>query len=397
MPDLLSPDSNNIRPPTTIYSSIYFQILAATLVVLSVASVILSFKFSGNITGFFRIGDTLGLSPLLSQSDLFIHAGKTGHDGQQFLTIALDPLLRNSASIEVLDNPSYRYRRILYPLLGYLLGLGQSSKIPYALVAINGACIVAMVGISHHFFRLYKKPTYYALLILILPPIWIIFSIGTAGLLSGMLLLAAIYFYQAEKQQVSFVFIAIGCLARETLLAFLAALIISEFLKKRWRQAILALTAACPVLLWNAYISWIKFPGNDADKVFHVSFSYPLLGITQKLKSFLSEGLNPVNMFDCLMFFLLIYSFVSIARNIRNHFSQARLIAISASIYVTMFTCTTMNILGHFADYSRVYGDVYIFTVLGLAFSGIDKTRILLSLYGIASIGYIFAFTREFA
>ena len=50
----------------------------------------------------------------MKKSSIFINKGEVGYDGQQFLTIALDPALKNIESISALDNPRYRYRRIMY-------------------------------------------------------------------------------------------------------------------------------------------------------------------------------------------------------------------------------------------------------------------------------------------
>jgi hypothetical protein len=56
-----------------------------------------------------------------------------GFDGQFSYYIALDPL--HAASY--LDDAAYRYTRVLYPLLARLLALGNSTAIPYTLVAVN--------------------------------------------------------------------------------------------------------------------------------------------------------------------------------------------------------------------------------------------------------------------
>ena len=79
----------------------------------------------GNVTGFFRIGSEFSLSPFLNPDKILTFKGEIGYDGQQFLSIALDPGLANESTILSLDNPAYRYRRILYPLLGYLFGGGN--------------------------------------------------------------------------------------------------------------------------------------------------------------------------------------------------------------------------------------------------------------------------------
>jgi hypothetical protein len=60
-----------------------------------------------------------------------------GYDGQFNYYIALDP----ANARYYVDAPSYRYGRILYPLLGRILSLGQPALIPWAFIAINWLAI----------------------------------------------------------------------------------------------------------------------------------------------------------------------------------------------------------------------------------------------------------------
>jgi len=64
--------------------------------------------------------------------------GDVGYDGQFAYYIALDPLNARY----YMDAPSYRYTRIVYPLLARLLAAGQRALIPYALLVINWLAIV---------------------------------------------------------------------------------------------------------------------------------------------------------------------------------------------------------------------------------------------------------------
>ena len=52
-----------------------------------------------------------------------------GFDGQFYAQIALDPLLRDPATLAAIDDPAYRARRILMPWAAYLVGLGQPALI----------------------------------------------------------------------------------------------------------------------------------------------------------------------------------------------------------------------------------------------------------------------------
>lgn len=63
-----------------------------------------------------------------------------GYDGQQAYAIALDPFHPS----EDLDHQAYRYMRILYPVLVYILSLGSASLIPWLMIVIN----IAAAGLS---------------------------------------------------------------------------------------------------------------------------------------------------------------------------------------------------------------------------------------------------------
>ena len=56
-----------------------------------------------------------------------------GYDGQWSYAIARDPV----GAAAVLDQPGYRYRRILYPLLVRAVSLGQEGLIPWAMIGLN--------------------------------------------------------------------------------------------------------------------------------------------------------------------------------------------------------------------------------------------------------------------
>jgi hypothetical protein len=57
----------------------------------------------------------------------------SGYDGQFYYYIALDPVQARPH----IDNPAYRYTRILYPIVARLLAFGQPDLIPYALITVN--------------------------------------------------------------------------------------------------------------------------------------------------------------------------------------------------------------------------------------------------------------------
>jgi hypothetical protein len=82
-------------------------------------------------------GDPLAFALLGTRFSTGEATGSEGYDGQFAYYIARDPL----GAVAHLDVPSYRYQRILYPLLAHILALGQAGWIPWTLIAINIAAI----------------------------------------------------------------------------------------------------------------------------------------------------------------------------------------------------------------------------------------------------------------
>jgi len=60
-------------------------------------------------------------------------SNNTGYDGQFCYYLALDP--RNARFY--MDDPAYRYTRILYPMAARLLAFGQADLIPFTLIIVN--------------------------------------------------------------------------------------------------------------------------------------------------------------------------------------------------------------------------------------------------------------------
>jgi hypothetical protein len=60
-----------------------------------------------------------------------------GYDGQFYVQIALDPLLKNPQLRKALDIPGYRVQRIMLPTLSYLLGFGKPAVIVQVYALLN--------------------------------------------------------------------------------------------------------------------------------------------------------------------------------------------------------------------------------------------------------------------
>jgi hypothetical protein len=71
-----------------------------------------------------------------------------GYDGQFYYRLALDPAHWSKTAFGITMDQSYRFTRIGYPVLAWLVSVGQHQLVPVALVSINlaGVAVMAFLG-----------------------------------------------------------------------------------------------------------------------------------------------------------------------------------------------------------------------------------------------------------
>ncbi len=149
-----------------------------------------------------------------------------GYDGQFFYRLALNPLnLHHTAYGITVDRP-YRYMRIGYPALTWLLSLGQHVLVPVMLVAVNVVAIGAMGYLGGVFARDGGR---HALAGLLLPGFFgLITSLSrdTAEPVAAAALLAGLLAIRGRRPVLAAVLLAYGALTRETVMVAVAAIAI---------------------------------------------------------------------------------------------------------------------------------------------------------------------------
>jgi hypothetical protein len=362
-----------------------FNILIGFIVVIGVIIYLYYFKFSGNITGFFRIGSVLPLSPFLNPDQTFIFQDELGYDGQQFLSLALDPFLQDLDTLASLDHPAYRYRRILYPLLSYFLGFGNTQIIPYVMVAINAIAIVLMIWVTGLYFKSYSVKVNQALFVLTIPGVWIVLSLSTSDLLAGLFLVSAFYFYQNNKPIYMSLMVSLGCLTRETLMLLWMALIVSAMWQKKYLYFKYLGMAIIPPLAWNIYVIVLGLNGAPGTGNFGPLF----FGIIQKFLALFTEKFSPKTIFETYSFMLLILAFALIFWLSYPLRSPNRLVLVCSLIYLGLFSVSSLLILKYYLDYSRVFLDVYFLALLSINFRSFPRKTLFFSASSLASIAFL--------
>jgi len=160
-----------------------------------------------------------------------------GYDGQFFYRLALNPLNFHPTAYGITMDHPYRYMRIGYPALTWLLSLGQHFLVPVMLVAVNIAAIGALGYLGALFAAAGGR---HALAGLLLPGYFgLITSLSrdTAEPLAAVFLLAGLLAVRARRPVLAAALLAYGALTRETVMVAVAAIAIMRIIGILRRRA----------------------------------------------------------------------------------------------------------------------------------------------------------------
>ena len=76
-----------------------------------------------------------------------------GYDGQFYYRLALDPANWHATAFGITMDQSYRYTRIGYPILAWIVSLGQPQLVPVVLVVLNLLAVAVMAVLGGMFAR----------------------------------------------------------------------------------------------------------------------------------------------------------------------------------------------------------------------------------------------------
>ncbi len=340
-----------------------------------------------NPTAAFRIGDRLPLSPRLNPDDVVRFPGELGYDGQFYLAIALDPLLSDPGTTLALDAPRYRYRRILFPLLGWALGSGRPCFVPWALLAVLLASFAGLALTLGELALLRRCRGPGELLALALVGAWICLLLGTAGLLSAFLLAQALLGYEIGQGRRTWAGLALAALARETSLLLIPAFVFAAARRSGRRAALATTTAAAPALAWNVWVL-VRVPAGGLG--LEGNFTWPFAGLARKLASLPAACTSAKGSFEALMFISLLLAAAGALWAGASRLREAPHLAGAAVVLCGLLVCAGPKILGYYVGYCRVFLDLFVVAaVLALAAQRSWSLRIALGLQALGSAAYV--------
>jgi hypothetical protein len=270
-------------------------------------------------------------------------AGGFSHDGKFFFAQANDPLyLHPEEHAVVLDQPVYRARRMLFPLIAGGFGLFAPAVIVWSMLVTNiltmafGAWITAKVAESEGF------PTWLGIWFPL--NIGLLFEInyGGSGVLAYAFCVAGVYYLlRGSRWMAAFAFAA-GALSREVMVVFALGTFVLRWMEERrppWRL----ITVPTAVLAcWNVYLvarlAGISGAGGDLEY-----FSAPFIGIVDAFGVWTTDVRHLI--VDVLIVGIVVL-FVPLALRSRSLLAWGALpfpvmgIVLSANVWLGMFNFT---------------------------------------------------------
>ena len=177
-----------------------------------------------------------------------------GYDGQFAYLIALDPI----GAVDKMDVPTWRYLRILYPLIAWVISFGGNpSLVPWALIGINVISAAAATILLGKLIHRRGHSPWYALALTCFVGMFFSVFMDLNEPLSVAFILLAIDRYEEDRFFLSLVFFAFAALTKETAIIFPIGLGVWLALSRNWKK--LFYLIAISLLPWALWVIIVRY------------------------------------------------------------------------------------------------------------------------------------------
>lgn len=202
-------------------------------------------------------GDPLVLARLGTQYSEGDTHGTQGYDGQFIYYIARNPDPSEVASY--LDVPAYRYQRILMPLIARLFSLRQLNWLPWALVIIGVLSHTTGTWAVSTLLRKWGINSWYALLYGLYAGFLLALIVDLPEPLAYAWVAIGVLALQNKRLPLGWTFLTMAVFTKEVTLVFVAAIVLSYILERRWVALIgISVITVLPFSLFQGWL-WLTF------------------------------------------------------------------------------------------------------------------------------------------
>ena len=262
-------------------------------------------NYAGNWSALFCTGGIQRVPPDLAAGTYrFQHP--YGYDGQFYRYIAHDPLFRKGYSAFI-DDARLRYRRLLVPMLAWVLAAGRPQWIDFTFIAVVLASIGMGVYWSSRYAVLHRRHPGWGLVFLLLPATLssmdrMLVDATLAALFAGFLVAA-----EQRSERTLYILCLLACLTRETGFLIAGACVLYRLIERRYAAAAWFASATVPALAWYGFVALHTAPSQASNIV-----TWPLLGLLRRLFTIRSDPVlgTALQAIDALAVLGLLASFV---------------------------------------------------------------------------------------
>jgi len=243
-------------------------LLAAFLATTCLASwqaLTVRYTYGGNWTGLYCSGSMFkDASPELHEN-IYRFPNSAGYDGQFYHLIAHDPFFKRNFA-RFMDDPRFRYGRILVPAVAYLLAFGQDTLVDAAYIGVIWLSVFVGCYWLGRYAVLRGYPAWLGIAFAATPAV--LTSIDRLTVDAALAACCAGFaLFSAERSDGKlYAVLAAAALTRETGLLLIAAWCIWLAGERRWRHALLFATAAVPTACWLLFVR-MHTPAHDFETV----------------------------------------------------------------------------------------------------------------------------------
>ena len=287
-----------------------------------------------------------------------------GHDGKFFLVQAWDPLYLSRDYADSLDDPIYRARRMLFPLVvgaggllpdrGVVWSLGFTQAILLGLGSVGAAKLARTAGVT----------PWAGLAFAVNPGLFFEVIIGGAGVLALATAIWGTYEIQRGRIWRASMWLMLSVLTREVMVVYVAGLALHHLASKRRLPIRLVAPAVVGLAAWETYLRVRLHPGAVVSS-YHI-ITWPMTGIVQAAQGWQSNDWS-----DKLVLGMVLCSMIMFIGLLPGSWRSP--IASGAAAFLVLSLLLSALVWGKGFDISR--GISPIFTVLPMLALARSRTR----------------------
>src|SRR3954468_16416199 len=235
---------------------------AIVIAICYIAFFILLLRARGGDVSLFVIAGGVNVDASKVPAGLTVIPNIGGYDGVWFYRLAINPFTGVQAAHGIrIDNPPYRQQRVMYPLIVWLLSLGQVKWIPWLLVIVNILAAAVMAAFAGAFAKRFGLNAMWGVVVPLYPGFVLTFSRDLAEIVAAMFAMGAIWAIASRRNAAAAILLTCAVLTRETTLllavALAAAWLIERVMRRERRIAIV--TFAVPITVYAVWQIFLAF------------------------------------------------------------------------------------------------------------------------------------------